>query len=100
MSPSRRRFPQVVESRAQELLNSTKPGQPPVSAAEIARRLEAELGAGRLDGREPLPTPTDRTVLDWIARGVIRPDAEDRPWLFTDLGPDEARLVAETIEEE
>ncbi len=62
-------------------------------AAEIARRRELELGDGRTDGAAPLPVPTDRTILDWIEKGIIRADGGQQPWDWRDtsFGAAEAR---------
>jgi hypothetical protein len=77
----RRHFRQEVYSAAQAMLNE----QPAPSAAEIADRLEIAFPSESV--------PRERSVSDWIARGVIVPDDQDGPWHLTDATAEDIPLV-------
>ena len=80
----RKRWPDDVYERAEELLN----GIPPLSAPAIARRLEDELEEA---------TPSGKTIGDWIRSGVIGQSDAAKPWSVADAAPEDARGVLEVI---
>jgi hypothetical protein len=83
--PLRRRWPVEVYERAQEMVSET----PTPTGADIADRLGKEF---------PENAPDQKTVRDWIHKGVIRPADRDRPWSIGDAEkPEDAALVFETI---
>ena len=75
----RRHFGQEVYTRAQELLSE----DPTPTGAVIADKLAAAFDE----------CPSERTVNDWIARGVIAPRDEDAAWRLTDSAPEDISLV-------
>jgi hypothetical protein len=79
----RRRWRQEVYDRAQELLNE----MPTPTGAYIATQLEQEFGGHQ--------APSERTVNDWINRGLIALVDEDGPWDLHDAEPEDVPHVLE-----
>jgi hypothetical protein len=77
----RRHFRQEVYDAAQGMLNE----QVRPTAAEIADRLETAF--------PDEDVPSERSVSDWIGRGVIAIDDGDGPWSLLDSAPEDIPLV-------
>ncbi len=85
LAVKRQHFDREVYQVAQEVLNQ----RPKPTAAEIVRQLDDRLGSQFGDR-----LPTERTVAEWITKGVIALDDEDAPWAMTDAErPEDIAIV-------
>jgi hypothetical protein len=82
----RQRYPDALYERAQELLFGDGSGRSP-SAASVARELQKDYSDG----------PSERTVADWIRRGVIRAVDPNDIWSLAKAMPGQAVHVLPVI---
>jgi hypothetical protein len=82
-SPRRRRFPEAVYDRAQELLND--PAVPSLAALADALAEEYEH------------SPSERALGEWVDKGWIARDARFGPWSMWRATPEETALVLPAV---
>jgi hypothetical protein len=84
--PRRRRWDREIYDRAQEIYNEQS--TPPTSR-EIADRLRTEFSADA--------APSERTVSDWVGRGVIAQSDPDAPWELDHSDPEDWSAILGVI---